>query len=72
MKVITDKKTKTVCYVKTGSTIKKTSRKITNTKKEIAEKHLTRFYESLPSVKSKQKPINSKFFAHCKKFANCL
>lgn len=72
MKVITDKKTKAVCYLRQGSTIKKTSRKITDTKKEIAEKHLTRFYESLPNVKSKQKPINSKFFMHCKKFANCL
>lgn len=72
MKVITDKKTKTVCYLRQGSTINKSSRKIATPKKEIAEKHLTRFYESLPSVKSKQKPINSKFFAHCKKFANCL
>lgn len=72
MKVITDKKTKTVCYLRQGSTITKTSRKIVTTKKDIAEKHLIRFYESLPSVKSKQKPINSKFFAHCKKFANCL
>lgn len=72
MKIVIDKKTKTVCYLRQGSTIKKTSRKIANTKKEICEKHLTRFYESLPSVKSKQKPINSKFFAHCKKFANCL
>lgn len=72
MKIITDKKTKTVCYIRQGSTIKKTSRKIAITKKEIAEKHLTRFYESLPNVKSKQKPINAKFFAHCKKFKNCL
>lgn len=72
MKVVTDKKTKTVCYLKTGSSIKKTSRKIVDTKKEICERHLNKFYESLPSVKSKQKPINNKFFAHCKKFANCL
>lgn len=72
MKVITDKKTKTLCYVRTGSTIKKTSRKIATTKKEVCDTHLNKFYESLPTVKSKQKPINSKFFAHCKKFANCL
>lgn len=72
MKIVKDTKTKTLYYLKTGSEIKKTSRKIVTTKKDIAEKHLTRFYESLPTVKSKQKPINSKFFAHCKKFANCL
>ena len=72
MKIVKDNKTKTLYYVKTGSDIKKTSRKIVTTKKEVCDKHLTRFYESLPSVKSKQKPINSKFFAHCKKFANCL
>jgi hypothetical protein len=72
MKVITDKKTKTVCYLKQGSDIKKNSRKIATTKKQIADRHLNSFYNSLPSVKSKQKPINSKFFAHCKKFANCL
>lgn len=72
MKVITDKKTKVVCYLKISSDIKKNNRKIVNTKKDIATKHLNSFYENLPSVKSKQKPINSKFFAHCKKFANCL
>lgn len=72
MKIITDKKTKTVCYLKTSSDIKKNNRKIVNTKKDIATKHLNRFYDSLPSVKSKQKPINNKFFMHCKKFANCL
>ena len=72
MKVITDKKTKVVCYLRQGSDIKKNSRKIVNTKKDIATKHLNKFYDSLPNVKSKQKPINSKFFAHCKKFANCL
>ena len=72
MKVITDKKTKAVCYLRQGSTIKKSSRKIATTKKDICDTHLNKFYESLPSVKSKQKPINSKFFAHCKKFANCL
>ena len=72
MKIVTDKKTKTLYYLKTGSTVNKNSRKIVTTKKDIAEKHLARFYESLPTVNSKQKPINSKFFAHCKKFANCL
>ena len=72
MKVITDKKTKTVCYLKTSSDIKKNSRKVVTTQKQIYERHLKDYYKSLHSVKSKQKPINSKFFAHCKKFANCL
>ena len=72
MKIVVDNKTKAVCYLKTSSDIKKTSRKIVTTKKEIAEKHLNKFYSDLPRVKSKQKPINSKFFMHCKKFDNCL
>ena len=70
MKIVTVNKV--VCYLKTSSDIKKTSRKITETKKEICNKHLQKFYNNLPSVKSKQKPINDKFFAHCKKYKDCL
>ena len=59
---------KCLCYVSGGDGIKKTSRKITKTQQQISKDWNNKFYKSLPTVKSKQKPINQAFLNHCKKF----